>query len=297
VERNEVIRFLDAFGPGVGVPCLRASFPALPRVVLADLLQRYRRVWRRRHREPLRVLHWTMPGRVWAMDFTGPLPALDGLYPYLLAVRDLASGQQLLWLPLREATSVAVVPALASLFVVQGAPLVLKRDNGSAFGTAGVQQLLQEFGVECLFSPPHMPRYNGGIEAGIGALKARTEQQAARHGRPGQWTWDDAEAARREANATSRPRGENGPSPDELWASRTRISTEEREHFTATVRQVRAEQSATEGGPIDHPEDLMSRRATERDILRRTLEQLDYLHYTRRRILRPIRRKKVASIP
>src|SRR5262245_39393569 len=29
--------------------------------------------------------------------------AIDGLYPYLLAVRDLASGQQLLWLPQTEA--------------------------------------------------------------------------------------------------------------------------------------------------------------------------------------------------
>ena len=50
--------------------------------------------------ESARVLHWPVPGRVWAMDFaepslpgiTGVVPPLDGRYPYLLAVRDLASA-------------------------------------------------------------------------------------------------------------------------------------------------------------------------------------------------------------
>jgi hypothetical protein len=77
-------------------------FPALARAALADILGRYRRVWRRRHRQPMRVLHWSQPGRVWAIDFHGPRPPIDGLYPHLLAVRDLASGQQLAWLPVRD---------------------------------------------------------------------------------------------------------------------------------------------------------------------------------------------------
>ena len=107
---------------------------ALIRAELKDILRRYRRIWRKRNQQPLHVLHWTQPGAVWAIDFHGPRPLIDGLYPHLLAVRDLPSGQQLLWLPVaRHDAPTAVVHALTGLFVVHGAPLVLKSDNGSAF--------------------------------------------------------------------------------------------------------------------------------------------------------------------
>jgi hypothetical protein len=43
----------------------------------------------------------------------------------------------------------------------------------------------------------HTPQYNGAAEAGVGALKGRTEALA--RGAPGEWTWDDTEAARQEA--------------------------------------------------------------------------------------------------
>jgi hypothetical protein len=54
----------------------------------------------------------------------------------------------------------------------------LKSDNGSAFGAQDVQELSAQFGVENLFSPPSMPRYNGSIEAGIGSLTSRTDKAA-----------------------------------------------------------------------------------------------------------------------
>jgi hypothetical protein len=57
--------------------------------------------------------------------------------------------------------------------------------------------------------------YNGAIEAGIGSLKTRTERQALWAGRPGPWTWQDVEAARQEANATARPHGAYGPTPEQ----------------------------------------------------------------------------------
>ena len=95
-QRNEVIHLIDEYGPAIGVPTLRACFPEMLRAELEDLLRRYRRVWRQRHERPLRVLHWHQPGRVWAIDYTGPLTPIEGRCPYLLAVRDLASGEQLL---------------------------------------------------------------------------------------------------------------------------------------------------------------------------------------------------------
>jgi len=290
-QRNEVIHLIDELGPGIGLSVLRTCFPQMLRAELDDLLARYRRVWRKRNQEPLRVLHWPAPGRVWAIDFTGPLAPVDGVYPYLLAVRDLASGQQLLWQPTVDATAAVTAHALASLFAAHGAPLVLKSDNGSAFIAATTQELLDDFGVEKLFSPPGVPRYNGSIEAGIGSLKARTADHAVRHGRPGDWSWDDVEAARWEANATARPHGVNRPTPDQSWAARTPITAEERTLFRATVDRLRQDATPSQDAP-----DAGTIRATDRHAIRRALEQHGYVFYSRRRIPLPIRRQKAADI-
>src|ERR1700694_2821362 len=75
---------------------------------------------------------------------------------------------------------------------------------------------LHQAGVQPLFSPAYTPSYNGSLEAGIGSLKARTEVYASRQDHPGQWTWDDVAAAQEEANATARPQGECGPTPERL---------------------------------------------------------------------------------
>jgi len=90
---------------------------------------------------------------------------------------------------------------------------------------------ISNFGVTPLFSPPYTPRYNGAIEAGIGALKARTAAHAARHAHPGVWTFDDVSAALEEANAFARPRGVYGPSPNEIWQARSSIATAGRLSF------------------------------------------------------------------
>src|SRR5262249_38673518 len=152
-------------------------------------------------------------------DFTDAPAVIDGMYPYVLAVRDLASSRQLLWLPVPAADGYHARLALASLFVLHGTPLVLKSDNGSPFDAEATLALLYSAGVLPLFSPPYYPEYNGAIEASIGSLTTRTEHHAARHDRPGQWTCDDLAAAQAEANATARPRGPTGPTPDQAWAA------------------------------------------------------------------------------
>jgi transposase InsO family protein len=296
-RRNEVFALLEELGPGLGLAMLRTAFPDLARAALDDFLRRYRRVWRRLHRQSLSVLHWPVVGRVWAVDFHGPRPAIDRLYPYLLAVRDLSSGQQLLWLPVAEATAAAVVEALRGLFAEYGPPLVLKSDNGSAFGAAAVQELLRGHEVKNLFSPPYMPRYNGAMEAGIGSLTTRTDQWAARRGYPGEWTWADAAAARCEANATARPRGLLGPSAEELWAARTPIAPEEREAFWQSAVSRYEELAAASGEPPASAREEMYRRSLDRQAIRRALLEHGYLYVTRRRIPLPIRRRKTANNP
>jgi transposase InsO family protein len=294
--RNQVFHLLEEVGPGLGVPSLRDCFPALGRAELDDFVRRYRKVWRHRQRIPWRVLHWTGPGRVWAIDFTGPLPAIEGQYPYVLAVRDLASGCQLLWQPAVHATADVAHDALAALFVRHGPPLVLKSDNGSPFTAGLVADLLVEHDVTALLSPPYWPRYNGAIEAGIGALKGRTESHAARVGHPGYWTWDDLEAARAEANALARPFGPTGPSPDTVWTCRSPIAADERALFRACVRQSRMAPSNPENVCINADVGVSSTREMERNAIRLALEQRGYLHYRRRLIAPPINRPKVAII-
>jgi putative transposase len=311
-ERNQVIALIAELGPGVGVPTLQACCPGMARAELADLLQRYRRIWRRRNYEALHVLHWQTPGRVWAMDFAEAPRPIDGLYPYLLAVRDLASGQQLLWLPRATATGAEVRLALASLFALRGAPLVLKTDNGSPFIDDATLALLHSSGVIPLFSPPYWPRYNGAIEAGLGSLKTRTEDHASRHGHPGHWTCDDAAAAREQANATARPKGPSGPTPAQAWAARRPIDADERTLFQETVDHCRAEarsqqhhaeatsalrEETSQDGTMPHrAETPQDQRALDRQALRRALEKHGYLLYSRRRIPLPIKRRKCAGI-
>jgi transposase InsO family protein len=289
-QRQDVIALLDERGPALGLATLQACFPDCARAELADLLGRYRRIWRLRNRRPLRVLHWTVPGSVWAIDFTGPLPPIDGRYPYLLAVRDLASGQQLLWQPVATATAGSVLGALAPLFVVQGAPLVLKSDNGSPFTAGTVRALLQQAGVIPLFSPPGLPQYNGAIEAGIGSLKTRTERYATRADHPTYWTSDDVAAAQSEANATARPRGESGPTPDQLWQTRRPITAAERVRFQEAVLWQRQVLGEMEGLPT------MEERRMQREAIRCALVEHSILLFSRRKIPLPITRQKTAMI-
>lgn len=296
VWRNEVVGLLEELGPGVGVATLRASFPEMCRAELADLLRRYRRVWRARHRQALYELHWQVVGSVWAIDFAEAPRAVDGSYPYLLAVRDLASGMQLLWQPVAAATAAEVVEALAWLVALYGAPLVLKSDNGSAFGAAATRGWLQAAGVQVLFSPAYRPSYNGGIEAGIGSLKARTEASASRAGRPGEWAWEDVARAQAEANATSRPQGERGPSAADLWGQRRPIRGEERAAFAASVSRQEREIRAQEGIPTEAVLSHREQSRIERQAVRRALGEHGYLLFSRRRIPPPIRRRKVTKL-
>jgi len=173
---------------------------------------------------------------------------------------------------------------------------VLKCDNGSPFGSDLVLDLLQEWHVETLFSPPYTPRYNGSIEAGIGSLKTRTEHHAARLGHPGHWTADTVAAALEEANAFARPFGATGPNPADVWRARPPITTPEREHFTASVARQRREQESAAAACTEGSGDVRSERGRARDAVRLALEECGYLHYTRRRVPPPIPRPKAASV-
>ena len=296
-ERSTVLAVLDELGPATGLPTLRECFPFMPRAELEDILRRYRRVWQRRHQHAPRILHWQTPGAVWAIDFSEAPQPVEGADPYLLAVRDLASGQQLLWSSVPHPDAEQTLLALRSLFALHGPPLVLKTDNGSPFGAGATQNFLRQTKVLSLFSPPYTPRYNGAIEAGIGSLKTRTERHATRAGHPGLWTGDDLAFAQLEANATARPQGPNGPTPDHRWRGRLAITDRQRADFQPAVDAHRLDVRIREGTPPECALSTTRLRLIDREAIRRALVEHGYLLFSRKRLPLPINPAKTADIP
>jgi transposase InsO family protein len=234
----KALELLGQVGPSVGARTLAKTFPELGANEARRILAEYRNLCRSDLKAEVTALEWLRPGAVWAMDHTEPPEKIEGQFSCVLVVRDLASRQQLAALPQRSPTDLAVADALEELFIRHGAPLVLKSDNGGAFTGLETRTVLERWGVRQLLSPPYLPRYNGAVEAGIGQLKTRAHLIAAQNNRPGRWTSDDLEGAVLLANRTLRPWGKDGPTPEERWQRRERISTREREELPTREKRL-----------------------------------------------------------
>jgi hypothetical protein len=292
--RRDVLAQLAEGGPGVSVARLRAAFPHVPRAELVDLRGRYRRLCRQRGRGRMARLTWTQAGVVWAADFAWPPEVIEGRYARLLSVRDLASGMQLAWGPVSGESAAETCGVLTGLFREHGAPLVLKVDNGPAFRSEGLESMLSPYGVVVLYSPAYTPSYNGSVEAGVGAMKGRTEVQAWRRGVSGSWTWEDLEAARQEANRANVCRRESSPTRAQVWASRPRLGEEARAGLRAEVLRQRPKKSSPEAEVLEGS--VLGRRCSWRVVLRRALVALGYLVLSWRRIPLPIKSQKTDKI-
>src|SRR5437867_4281218 len=294
--RAGILAVFSLMGPHATLAALHDLFPEVARGALENLLERCRSVYRRRSRWLIHTLRWTRPGTVWATDFTEPPAPIDGLYRRLLLVRDLASGQQLVALPCDGERVVLVVAALRFLFKLNGAPLVLKMDNGSAFISAAVDRLLQKHGVFALFSPPGTPSYNGSVEAGIGSLEVRAFYESARHDRPGEWTCDDVAAARLQANETAHPWGPGGPTPERAWQSRTPITETDAQWFRSAYDHHRERECTEREIPSWQQRSRWLRASIDRVALSRALIERGYLFIRSRRVTPPITLKYAGRI-
>jgi hypothetical protein len=181
------------------------------------------------------------------------------------------------------------------LFTIYGAPWVLKSDNGSACRADCFKAFLRRWQVWPLYSPPGRPGYNGAIEASIGALKKRTQFLADRDGHPDAWTSADLEEARELANGTTRPRGVQGPTPQQAWESRRPWTTDARVAFAARVRgleeQARGQAHLAPDEELNHYEQA----ALHRRVLQEALVESGNLCITRRRIAQRFFGQKVAN--
>ena len=301
-QRNEAIDFMRYVGAGVSTAAVQATFPDLARREAENLRDRFRYVWKLDHQRMIHVLHWHQPGAVWAMDHSEPgtkhlrIGPIDDHWPHLFAVRDLASGCQLGWLPVLDETAETTIAALHWLFLEYGPPLVLKSDNGSGFITEAMRRFLECWQVRPLFSPPYTPEYNGAIEAGNFALKTRTQNEAARQGRNGQWTAEDAEAARRMANELTYLRGPLSPTRQECFRTSPPISLEARAAFGRTVEREQNQERLKQGYPLDTDLGHTAQAQIDREAIGRALVEHGYLTYTRRSITPSIKSQKSLNI-
>lgn len=292
--RRTVLAVLSVMGPHVGLPTLRRLIPDLSRGALREMQHRYRYAFRRKSGLLLRVLRWNRPGAVWAIDFAEPPLPIDGIFRAEVHVRDLASEKQLMALPAPDERCVNAIAALNALVRWVGVPLVLKLDNGAAFVADALRGWAAEHGVLLLYSPPRTPSYNGAIEAGIGSMHVRAHYEAARHDRCGQWTCDDLEAARLQANSTARPWGGRGPTPDEVFAERRAITPTERAAFLAAYRRHERREREARGIACDVTLQHEQQSSVDRAAIGRTLIEQGFLSLRRRRLPQPISGQKAA---
>jgi len=151
-----------------------AGAPALWRIWQAMISRRdfnaRVRQCRRAQQPQLRRIRWLQAAVVWAMD---PAQHRDRLWNL---VSDLGSRFRFELLVATALPAERIAEHLELLFERYGAPLVLKRDNGSNLVNGTVDQLLEEYGVIPLTSPPYYPQYNGAIEYAQHEIKVSVQE-------------------------------------------------------------------------------------------------------------------------
>ncbi|MFC1482281.1 hypothetical protein ACFL51_00590 [Myxococcota bacterium] len=115
-------------------------------------------------------------------------------------------------------------------------------------------------------------------------MKAYAFHQACMHDRPEHWTCDDIESARRLANVLGRPHGPDGPSPDELWDKRPRITEDDRDDFRRQVEVQRSDLIRKETEHTGTAPGEVTKAIIERAALSRSLRNCGFLSVRKKRI-------------
>jgi len=124
------------------------------------------------HRQNLRRISWNVPNVAWSMDPCeyGQRDA-TGAKVYLTQMQDLASRYKFNPMTGGVPCGEEISGYLAATFNRFGAPLFLKRDNGSNLNHVAVNDVLADHFVMPVNSPVHYPPYNGAIEEAQTELK------------------------------------------------------------------------------------------------------------------------------
>ncbi len=122
-------------------------------------------------RQVCKHVAWKEPNLAWAIDGTERGQDEQGERLHVHAVQDLCTRYRFAPLVAVESKGEAITAHLEKLFQKHGAPLFLKRDNGSPLNHAAVDRVLADNGVIPLNSPAYYPKYNGAVEKGIREMK------------------------------------------------------------------------------------------------------------------------------
>lgn len=142
------------------------------RRVLAEMTEMVRRTVNDERSTGLQEIDWNCSGHVWALDETKWYGRL------VLTVRDLGSKYRMPSLT-GAMTGERIAVWLEGLFERFGAPLIMKRDNGSALKCTSVDAVLARWRVIPLDSPTYYPQYNGSVEQSQGEFKTHLEALVA----------------------------------------------------------------------------------------------------------------------
>ena len=285
------------FGPALGAKDLHRDFPDASWRTCYAITYQCRGELRDQLRE-CRALAclWSTPGTVWAADLWKPEASLEGDFPCVLDVRDLATGFLVTSEPLEDASAASVGAAFDRLYRHFGAPLVCKTDNGGEFTGEGSWEVHHRYGVEQLLSPIYLPSYNGACEAGHGSMRYRTELLARRDGRPGDWSLNHLAGARDWAN--DHVDDQRPTSARQRFDNRPRVSNEERVAFRHAVhvnqqrRYDELRQCVNEKGRVI----ALSDSSITRPAIARALRDLGYLTHRSVPIRQPILHLKTGSV-
>ena len=160
----------------------------------------------------------------------------------------------------------------------------------------GTLRFLDRWQVRPLFSPPYTPEYNGACEAGNGALKNCTREEAARQGRIGYWTADDTEAARHMANEYHYPHGPLRSTHGQAFRERGFVSDQTRAAFGLAVECEQAQETVKQGYLLETDLGHAAQATIDRVAIGRVLVEHDFLTFTRRSIAPPIKSKNRLEI-
>ena len=148
-----------------------------PRNIIRSLLRNTRDELNKKRRDECCHVRWNKPGTVWAMDDTLLKYDPNGKRRYLTNIQDLSSRFKLSYDTAVNPTGEDIAEKLKSLFKQHGAPLFIKRDNGSNFCSKEVNEVLKEYMVIPINSPVNSPKYNGSIERSQAEIKAEIDVQ------------------------------------------------------------------------------------------------------------------------
>ncbi len=162
---------------------------------IADLLRlegwkvntkRIERIWRQEglkvpQKQPKRGRLWlndgscirhrpTYKNHVWSYDFVMDRTH-DGRSFRILNIIDEYSRECLATVVKRNLRSMDVIESLADLFLVHGAPMFIRSDNGSEFIAETLRKWLSELNVKTLFIEPGSPWENGYVESFNGKMR------------------------------------------------------------------------------------------------------------------------------